>query len=101
MMSNSVSNEKQATSNEDQAAMPKLKISRSKVIAEALVAHGELEEVVAEGYCFYAQEASEFAAASQQVVSEVLGRGGEYWDYVPRSVDAANRGWRPSRKPEC
>ncbi len=55
-----------------------LKISHSKVIAEALVAQGEREEMAAEGYRFYAQEASEFAAATQQAVSEVLPRGGEY-----------------------
>jgi len=55
-----------------------LKISRSKVIAEALVAQGEREEMAAEGYRFYAQEASEFAAASLQAVSEVWARGGEY-----------------------
>jgi len=30
-----------------------------------------------EGYRFYAQEASEFAAASLQAVSEVLGDGGQ------------------------
>ena len=54
-----------------------MKISRSKVIAEALAAQREHEEtrLAAEGYRFYAQEASEFAAASLQVVSEVLGRG--------------------------
>jgi hypothetical protein len=54
-----------------------MKISRSRVIAEALAAQIEHEEtmVAAEGYRFYAQEASEFAAASLQVVSEVLGRG--------------------------
>lgn len=57
--------------------MPKLKISRGKVIAEALVAHGELEEVAAEGYRFYAQEASEFAVASLQAFSDVLGHGGQ------------------------
>jgi len=81
--------------------MPKLKFSYGTVIAETLAVHSEREEVAAEGYRFYAQEASEFAAASQQVVSEVLGRGGEYWDYAPRTAGAANRGWRPGRKPEC
>lgn len=81
--------------------MPKLKFSYGTVIAETLAVDSEREEVAAEGYRFYAQEASEFAAASQQVVSEVLGRGGGYWDYAPRAVDAANRGWRPSRKPKC
>ena len=50
-----------------------MKISRSKVIADAIVAQREREEarLAAEGYRFYAQEASEFAAASLQVVSEV------------------------------
>ena len=56
-----------------------MKISRSKVIADAIVAQREREEarLAAEGYRFYAQEASEFAAASLQVVSEVLGHGGQ------------------------
>jgi hypothetical protein len=57
--------------------MPKLKISRSKVIAEPLLARREQEEVAAEGYRFYAQEASEFAAASLQAFSDVLGHGGQ------------------------
>jgi hypothetical protein len=54
-----------------------MKISRSRVIAEALAAQREREEAMlaAEGYCFCTQEASEFAAASLQAVSEVLGRG--------------------------
>jgi hypothetical protein len=53
----------------------RLKIGRSKVIAEAIAAQREREEarLAAEGYRFYAQEASEFAAASLQAVSEVLG----------------------------
>jgi len=51
--------------------MARLKISRSKAIAEAPVAQGK-EEMAAEGYRFYAQEASEFADASLQAVSEVL-----------------------------
>ena len=54
--------------------MPKLKVSRSKVIAEGFAARKEREEVAAEGYRFYAEEASEFAAASQRAVSEALGR---------------------------
>ncbi len=74
--------------------MPKLKISRNKAIAEALVAHRKREEAAAEGYRFYAQEASEFAAASLQAVSEVLGRGGKYWDCAPRTADTAGR-FRP------
>ncbi|TEU15257.1 MAG: hypothetical protein E3J21_13710 [Anaerolineales bacterium] len=57
----------------------RMRISRSKVIAEALAAQREYEEarLAAEGYRFYAQEASEFAASSLQAVSEVLGRGGQ------------------------
>jgi metal-responsive CopG/Arc/MetJ family transcriptional regulator len=57
----------------------RMRISRSRVIAEALAAKREHEEakLAAEGYRFYAQEASEFAAASLQAVSEVLGRGGQ------------------------
>ncbi|MEE9617837.1 MAG: hypothetical protein V3T90_12640 [Anaerolineae bacterium] len=54
-----------------------MRCSRSNVIAEALAAQREREEarLAAEGYRFYAQQASEFAAASLQAVSEVLGRG--------------------------
>lgn len=57
----------------------RVRISRSKVIAEALVAQREHEEarLAAEGYRFYAQEASDFAAASLQAVSEVLDRGSQ------------------------
>ncbi|MGA9350368.1 MAG: ribbon-helix-helix domain-containing protein [Anaerolineae bacterium] len=56
-----------------------MKISRSEVIAEAIAAQREREEarLAAEGYRFYAQEASEFAAASLQAVSEVLGHDGQ------------------------
>lgn len=56
-----------------------MKTSRSKVIAEAIAAQKEREEakLAAEGYRFYAREASEFAAASLQAVSEVLGRAGQ------------------------
>ena len=56
-----------------------MKISRSKVIADAIAVQREREEarLAAEGYRFYAQEASEFAAASLQAVSEVLGHGSE------------------------
>lgn len=52
-----------------------MNISRSKVIAEAVAAQREREEakLAAEGYRFYAQEASEFATASLRVFSEVLG----------------------------
>lgn len=54
-------------------------VSRSRVVAEALTAQKEREEtrLAAEGYRFYAQEASEFAAASTPAVAEVLGRGGQ------------------------
>lgn len=56
-----------------------MKTSRSKVIAEAIAAQREREvaRLAAEGYRFYAQEASEFAAASLQAVSEVLGHDGQ------------------------
>lgn len=56
-----------------------LKISRSKVIAKAIAAQREREEarLAEEGYRFYAQEASEFAAVSLRAVSEVLGHGGQ------------------------
>ena len=56
-----------------------MKTSRSKVIADAIAAQREREEarLATEGYRFYAQEASEFAAASRQAVSEVLGHGGQ------------------------
>jgi metal-responsive CopG/Arc/MetJ family transcriptional regulator len=53
-----------------------MKVSRSKVIAEALAVQREREELAAEGYRFYAQEASEFATASLRAVSEVWGHGG-------------------------
>ena len=54
-----------------------MRSSRSSVIAEALAAQKDREEtrLATEGYRFYAQEASEFAAVSLQAVSEVLGRG--------------------------
>jgi len=56
-----------------------MRISRSKVIADAIAAQREREEaqLAAEGYRFYAQEASEFAAASLRAVSEVLGHDGQ------------------------
>lgn len=56
-------------------------ISRSKVIAEALMAQREREEarLAAEGYRFYAQEASEFAAATISAVSEIVGRDSQTW----------------------
>ncbi len=51
-----------------------MEISRSEVIADAVAAQREREQarLAAEGYRFYAQEASEFAASSLQAVSEVL-----------------------------
>jgi metal-responsive CopG/Arc/MetJ family transcriptional regulator len=57
----------------------RMKISRSKVIAEAIAAQRAREEarLAAEGYRFYAQEASEFATVSLQAVSEVLGHDGQ------------------------
>ncbi|MEA3339270.1 MAG: hypothetical protein U9R15_04830 [Chloroflexota bacterium] len=55
-----------------------MQLSRSNVVAEALAAQKEREEIklAAEGYRFYAQEASEFAAASVQTVSEALNHNG-------------------------
>ncbi len=56
-----------------------MKMSRSKVIAEALAAQKEREEakLAAEGYRFYAQEANEFADASLRASSEVLDHDGQ------------------------
>jgi len=56
-------------------------VSRSRVIAEALVAQREQEEarLAAEGYRFYAQEASEFAATTISTVSEIIGRDSQTW----------------------
>lgn len=56
-----------------------LQTSRSQVIAEAIAAQKERQEaqLAAEGYRFYSQEASEFAAASLQAISEVLGHDGQ------------------------
>jgi metal-responsive CopG/Arc/MetJ family transcriptional regulator len=53
-------------------------ISRSKFIAELLAEYKLREEdlLAAEGYQFYAQEAEEFAAASQQAVAETWGNDG-------------------------
>ena len=52
-----------------------LKISRSEMISRALaqVKATEDERLAAEGYRFYSQEASEFAAASARAFAEVLG----------------------------
>ncbi len=51
------------------------KTSRSQVIAEALaeMKAREEESLAAEGYRFYAEEARQFADATLDVVSEVLG----------------------------
>ena len=56
----------------------RLSTSRSRVIADALsqVQAEEEERLAAEGYRFYAQEASEFAQASAAAVAEVLNDGG-------------------------
>ena len=55
----------------------RLSTSRSRVIADALsqVQAEEEERLAAEGYQFYAQEASEFAQASAAAVAEVLNHG--------------------------
>ena len=52
---------------------------RIKVIAEAIATQRKRKKraLAAEGYRFYAQEASELAAASLQAVSEALGDGGQ------------------------
>lgn len=56
----------------------RLSISRSRVIARALseIKAEEEDRLAAEGYQFYAQEASEFAAASATAVAEALGHDG-------------------------
>jgi metal-responsive CopG/Arc/MetJ family transcriptional regulator len=55
-----------------------LSISRSRVIAQALseVKAEEEERLAAEGYRFYAQEASQFAEASAAAVAEALDHAG-------------------------
>ncbi len=52
----------------------RLNISRSRLIARALseIVAVEEEQLAAEGYRFYAQEASEFAGASASAVPEAL-----------------------------
>lgn len=52
----------------------RLGISRSQVIAEALIAQEarETEELAAEGYRFYAEEAQAFAAESGPAVAKAL-----------------------------
>lgn len=56
----------------------RLSTSRSRVIADALsqVRTKEEERLAAEGYRFYAREASEFASASAAAVAEVLNHDG-------------------------
>jgi metal-responsive CopG/Arc/MetJ family transcriptional regulator len=51
--------------------------SRSQVISEALAARKAAEEeaLAAEGYRYYAAEASAFAEASAEAVAEALGDG--------------------------
>ena len=52
----------------------RLNISRRRLIARALseIKAVEEEQLAAEGYRFYAQEASEFAGASASTVAEAL-----------------------------
>ncbi len=52
----------------------RLGISRSQVIADALMAQEarDTEELAAEGYRFYAEEAEAFAAESGPAVAEAL-----------------------------
>ena len=52
----------------------RLNISRSRLIARALgeIKASEEQRLAAEGYRFYAQEASEFAEASSRAVAESL-----------------------------
>jgi metal-responsive CopG/Arc/MetJ family transcriptional regulator len=56
----------------------RLNISRSRVIAQALseIKAEEEERLAAEGYRFYAQEASEFAEASAAALAEALDHDG-------------------------
>ena len=61
----------------DQQAM-RLRISRSEIVSRALaqVKVAEEERLAAEGYRFYSQETSEFAAASASAFAEVLDHAG-------------------------
>jgi len=54
------------------------KTSRSQFVGRALarLRAAEEERLAAEGYRFYAQEASEFASASAPAVAEALGHDG-------------------------
>ena len=56
----------------------RLSISRSRVIAQALsdIRAEEEERLAAEGYRFYAQEASQFAEASAAAIAEALDHDG-------------------------
>ena len=56
----------------------RLSTSRSRVIAQALaeIKTEEEERLAAEGYRFYAQEASEFAEASAAALAEALDHAG-------------------------
>lgn len=56
----------------------RLSISRSRVIAQALseIKAEEEEKLAAEGYQFYAQEASEFAVASAAATAKALDHDG-------------------------
>ena len=56
----------------------RLSTSRSRVIARALaeIKAEEEERIAAEGYRFYAQEASEFAEASTAASAEVMDHDG-------------------------
>jgi metal-responsive CopG/Arc/MetJ family transcriptional regulator len=56
----------------------RLSISRSRVIARALseVKAEEEKQLAAEGYRFYAREASEFAEASTTAMAEALDHDG-------------------------
>ena len=56
----------------------RLNISRSRLIARVLseIKAAEEERLAAEGYSFYAQEASEFAEASGRAVAESFEHAG-------------------------
>ena len=55
----------------------RLEMSRSGLIAQALaeIRSAQEERLAAEGYRFYATEASDFAASSATAVAEALGHG--------------------------
>jgi len=56
----------------------RLKVSRSKLVADALreIQIAEEERLASEGYRFYAVEASEFAQASMGAVAEGMDHAG-------------------------